>query len=264
MALTITRRTATAQRISRDLAIVAGTIAFGSSYTVGGEDVSAITRLFKVCLNIVCNPVAGYLFEFVAVTSRLRVRFTSGAPAVSAEAAHVHAVNLNAGVSGVGSPHTHTFAGATPTSALNLAAPAFSGSGLSAVGQVVTTGSLHTMALNECAGMWLVPATASLAAVLILSNTAVTSAAASLTVQGPAPTEAATAGTWRIVRIVTPAGTIAAEAVHTHGPGTLASIASGPGSSHAHLVTPEVAREIPATTNLVALTAVEFVAVGRI
>ncbi|MBT9168476.1 MAG: hypothetical protein DDT19_01821 [Syntrophomonadaceae bacterium] len=262
--LTITRQTAAAQRISRDLAIVTGIIAFGPSYPAGGEDVSAITRLFKDCYGIICNPVAGFLFEFDDRTSRLRVRHTSGTPAISAEAVHTHAIALNAGISGVGSPHTHAFTGAVPTGALNLAAPAFSGAGLSAVGQVVTAAGVHTMALNECAGMWLIPATGATPAVLILSNTAVTSAAASLTVQGAAPTEAATAGTWRIVRIVTPAGTIAAEAAHTHGPGTLGQPVSGMGSPHAHVVAATVAIEVPALTNLLALTAVEFVAVGRI
>ncbi|MBT9170380.1 MAG: hypothetical protein DDT18_00721 [Actinobacteria bacterium] len=262
--LTITRQTATAQRISRDLAIIAGTIAFGPSYPTGGEDVSVITRLFKDCYGIICNPVAGFLFEFDDINSRLRVRLTSGTPAISAEAAHAHAVALNAGISGAGAPHTHAFAGAVPAGVLELASPVFSGSGLSAVGQVVTTTSLHTMALNQCAGMWLIPATGATPAVVILSNTAVTNAAAALTVQGAAMTEPTTAGTWRIVRALTPAGTIAAEAAHTHGPGTLSQPVSGAGSPHTHVAAATVAAEVPALTSLLALTAVEFVAVGRI
>lgn len=108
------------------------------------------------------------------------------------------------------SAHTHVFTGTAPTSSLNMATPAFSGTGLTASGQVMTTTDNQTMTLNQCAGMWLVPATGSTAPMLILSNTAVTAAPAVLTVQGSAATDA---GAYKIVKNVAVAGTVAANTV---------------------------------------------------
>lgn len=106
------------------------------------------------------------------------------------------------------------FTGTSPLSALNLATPAFSGTGLTAAGQVMTTTSTHTMTLNECAGMWLIPATGATPPMLILSNTAVTGAAAVLTVQGAAATDA---GAYKIVKSLTPVGTINAPVITVTG-----------------------------------------------
>jgi len=83
-----------------------------------------------------------------------------------------------------------------PRGNLNLATPAFSGVGLTAAGQVMTTTDNQTMTLNQCAGMWLIPVTGATPPMLILSNTAVTGAPAVLTVQGAAGTNA---GTYKIV-----------------------------------------------------------------
>jgi hypothetical protein len=80
---------------------------------------------------------------------------------------------------------TGTFLG-TSAGSLNLATPAFSGTGLTAVGQVITTTDNQTMTLNQCAGMWLISATGATPPNLILSNTAVAGAPAALTVQGAA------------------------------------------------------------------------------
>lgn len=85
----------------------------------------------------------------------------------------------------------------TDKSPLNLATPAFSGTGLTAAGQVITTTDNQTMTLNQCAGMWLISATGATPPNLILSNTAVTGAPAVLTVQGSANTDA---GAYKIVQ----------------------------------------------------------------
>jgi len=85
----------------------------------------------------------------------------------------------------------------TGGSALNLAAPAFSGTGLTAAGQVITTTDNQTMTLNQAAGMWLISATGATPPNLIVSNTAVTAAPAVLTVAGAASTDA---GAYKIVR----------------------------------------------------------------
>ncbi len=68
-----------------------------------------------------------------------------------AEAAHTHAVALDGGASGAGASHNHAFTGTAPLTSLDLATPAFSGTGLTAAGQVMTTTNNQTMTLNQCA-----------------------------------------------------------------------------------------------------------------
>jgi hypothetical protein len=72
---------------------------------------------------------------------------------------------------------------------------AFTGTGQSSAGQVITTTDNQTMTLNQCAGMWFISATHG--PYYIVSNTAVTGAPAVLTVIGDAPTT--DAGAYRIV-----------------------------------------------------------------
>lgn len=101
---------------------------------------------------------------------------------------------------------TPTFTGTAPTAA---EAVAFSGTGFTTSGQVVTTSDNQTMTLNQCANMWLITATH--APCLIVSNTAVTGAPAVLTVFGAAP--ATTAEGYKILKAPTPAGSVSS---HTH------------------------------------------------
>jgi len=111
--------------------------------------------------------------------------------------------NGTSAVSGTG-----TFVG-TSAGALDLATPAFSGTGFSTAGQDVTTTDNQTMGLNECAGMWLIAdGLASTAPVLIVSNTAVALAPAVFTVIGTAP--ATDAGTYRVVKNIIPTGSVTA------------------------------------------------------
>lgn len=104
------------------------------------------------------------------------------------------------------------FTGTAPTSAVELAAPVFSGTGQTSAGQVITTTDNQTMTLNQCAGMWFV--SAEHGPYLIASNTAVTGAPAVLTIYGTAPTT--DAGTYKILRALTPAGSVASH-THTNG-----------------------------------------------
>jgi hypothetical protein len=128
------------------------------------------------------------------------------------------------GSSAAGSSHNHVFTGTAPTAA---EVAAFTGTGFATAGQVVTTTDNQTMTLNQCAGMWLLSATQP--PCWIVSNTAVAGAPAVLTVYGLAPTT--DAGTYKIVKAPTPAGTNAAESSHTHGAG---SYAASPASSAVH------------------------------
>lgn len=104
-------------------------------------------------------------------------------------------------------PGGGVFTGTTPIGDLNLATPAFSGTGLTAAGQVMTTTDNQTMTLNQCAGMWLMSATGATPPMLILSNTAVAAAPAVFTVKGAAATDA---GAYKVVANITPVGTLAA------------------------------------------------------
>ena len=63
MALTVAYDVPNAERISRNLAILTGTIAFDSSYPTGGEDISAIFKKFKSVKFISFSPTAGYVFD---------------------------------------------------------------------------------------------------------------------------------------------------------------------------------------------------------
>lgn len=117
------------------------------------------------------------------------------------------------GSSDAGSAHGHTFTGTAPTVAV---AEVVTGTGFATAGQVVTTTDSYTLGLNEWAGMWLQPATQP--PVYIASHPAVAAAPVALTVYGQAPTT--DAGTFKVLRAPTPAGTNATESSHTHGAGS--------------------------------------------
>ena len=104
----------------------------------------------------------------------------------------------------------------TVTGKLELAVPAFSGTGWTTAGQVVTTTDNQTMpAVDTAAGMWLVfDSSPASPPVLILSNTIVAGAPAVLTVQGvPAVTGA---GTYKIFTMGAATFTGSALGAHTH------------------------------------------------
>ncbi len=251
---------------------VQGTFAFSTSYNntsndaTTGETITAAALGLNRITRLKMQPEKGYDFEALGLgtgATSVRVKAFSGGAAAGntgAEAAHTHAVALDSGASGAGSSHGHAFTG-TSEGSLNLATPAFSGTGLTAAGQVMTTTDNQTMTLNQCAGMWLLPATAATPPMLIVSNTAVTGAPAVLTVIGAAATDA---GAYKIVKNIVPTGSNAAEATHTHGAGTLADAASGTGSSHLHAISASAGGEVANATNLYSagLTAVEFEAYG--
>lgn len=268
MALTITLDRKSPARINKGtrLSILTGTIAFDSSYPTGGEDFTGVSKYFRTLQSVILDNTSGYVFAYDETNKKVKVFLSSGTPAITVanESTHTHAITLDGGVTAGEAAHTHAAGAITVTGgALNLASPAFSGTGLTAAGQVMTTTDNQTMTLNECAGMWLLPATATTAPMLIVSNTAVTGAQAVLTVIGTAATDA---GAYKIVKILTSATGAAtgAGSSHTHGPGTLADAASAAGSAHNHTATAtgEAADEVANTTNLAALTSVSFVAIG--
>ena len=142
----------------------------------------------------------GYAFEFDKTNLKIKAYRSAGFTPAGTNA-------TTSGGTPAGTNAAPAFTGTAPTGDLNLVTAVFSGTGLTAAGQAVTTTDNQTMTLNECAGMYLVPNTGSSAAMLIMSNTAVTGAPAVFTVQGTAGTDA---GAYRVFRGVTPVGTVAA------------------------------------------------------
>lgn len=182
--------------------LVNATIAFDSSYPTAGETINASAFGLAAFTRVIVRPTgaaaggAGYTFN----------------PLVSSDGTtalievYVSAGFTPAGTNGTSSVTAETFTGTAPAGVMNLATPAFSGTGYATSGQVITTTDNQTMAATTtAAGMWFVPVSGSKPPVLILSNTIVSGAPAVLTVQGIAPTT--DAGTYTIVRGVTPAGT---------------------------------------------------------
>lgn len=218
------------------MTMIRGKLAW-TTYTTGGDSLTAAALgLFRI-KEMQPQQEAGYAIEPVygstdAPTSIL-LKVYSGASGTT-------------GATSGGTPAAQTFTGTLPTAAVDLATPRFSGTGTTAVGQVITTTDNQTMTLNQCAGMWLVQTgTATTVPVLILSNTAVTNAPAVLTVQGVAAT---VAGTYKIVASLAPVGTNSASAAL---------------STHTHTIGAAGGAEVSNGTDLsTALSAVEFVAYG--
>lgn len=247
--------------------------AFSNSYnntgveaTTGETFTAASVGLSQIIGIDMPSEDSGYAFDVLGLASgpatsvRIQVFQGPAAGTTGNENAHTHAVALDSGTSGAGSAHTHVFTG-TSTGSLDLATPAFSGTGLTAVGQVITTTDNQTMGLNECAGMWLISATQATPPNLILSNTAVVAAPAVFTVQGSANTDA---GAYKVVKNIVPTGTNANESAHTHGPGTLADASSGAGSAHNHTTGAGAGSEVPNGTNLsVVLASVRVTVYGK-
>ena len=216
---------------------IEGTFAFGDSYATGGETVSiskiGLSKINRLVMAPTEDSALGTVFfEYVNSTGKVKAYAGGGGG------------GGNTGATSGGTPAAQVFTGAS--SKLDLATPAFNGTGFATAGQVVTTTDNQTMTLNQAAGMWLIAdALTSTAPVLIASNTAVTGAPAVLTVIGTAP--ATDAGTYKIVATI-PVGTNGASAAladHTHAVGAGGAV-----------------DEVANATDLSGLTAVKFEAYG--
>lgn len=155
---------------------------------------------------------AGNTFPHTVASSATAARtFTLPDFDLTAAQGGVATASTTPAVTGTTAP---TFTGTAPLGAFNTTA-AFSGTGLSAVGQVLTSTDNQTMTLNQCAGMLLISATGNV--VVIVSNTAVTGAPAVFTVLGKATTDA---GVYSVLNGLAPVGSVATHthtsAAHTH------------------------------------------------
>ncbi len=223
---------------------VLGTLAFDSSYPTGGEAISAAAFGLARFTRIEILPTgataggAGYVYCPTIATDGL----TANILVFRTAAATPAGTNATSAVTGTG-----TFTGTSPVTQLDYSNPVFSGTGQSCSGQVITTTDNKTMTADQCTGMWFVSATHG--PYLIASNTAVTGAQAVLTIYGTAPTT--DAGTYKILKGLTPVGTVSALSGTAAGQVfTGTAIAQG------------VLAEVTAATSLAALTAVPGVFYG--
>ena len=203
-----------------------------STYTTGGETISAAILGLNVIEEVGVEDSAGYLLDAVIATggaSMLLKAYTGGSVTTGATSGGTPAGSVAV------TPHSDsagTPAGTNSASALNLATPAFSGTGFGTVGQVITTTDNQTMpATTTAAGMWFYcPTLAAVAPVLILSNTIVAGAPAVLTVQGIAP--ATNAGAYKIVQDT--AATFTGTVLNTHSHADTAAFTGSALATHTH------------------------------
>ena len=200
-------------------------------------------------------------FSGTGATISPTAAFTGSAATISPTAALSAAPTFTGSAMGT---HQHdAITAGTPagtiTGKLELATPAFSGTGWTTAGQVVTTTDNQTMpATTTAAGMWLVfDSSPASPPVLIMSNTIVAGAPAVLTVQGvPAVTGV---GTYKIFTMggATFVGT--AMATHQH-----AAISAGTpaGSNSAPAITVTGAAYTPAGS--VAVTGASYTPAGSV
>ncbi len=84
MALTVTKDQASVERISRNMGMLTGTIAFDSSYPTGGEALTGLSKYFKSLLRLSVQGEAGYVFEFDRPGNKLKVLYPQGGESTTA------------------------------------------------------------------------------------------------------------------------------------------------------------------------------------
>jgi hypothetical protein len=181
---------------------------FGESVSVKGTQTITGDKTFSGVVTMsggtVTSQATGDLIVAASATSLGRVAdVATGQVLKSGGVGAAPAYGAIGGTTGATAP---AFTGTPGARAETLA---FTGTGFTTSGQVVTTSDSQTMTLNQCANMWLITATH--APCLIISNTAVSGAPAVLTVFGAAPPT--TAEDYKILTSPAPAGTVAS---HTH------------------------------------------------
>jgi len=257
---------------------IIGTLALDSSYPTGGYAITPAAIGLDQITSFGIFPESGIVFQYTEGTGKIQAFQSAGfTPAGSISstsggtpAGTVAAPTWTSGAyTPAGTNSAPAFTGTAPTSDLNLATPAFSGTGTTAAAQVITTTDNQTMTLNQCAGMWLIQATQATPPNMVLSNTVVSGVPAVLTVQGSANTDA---GTYKIVKALTPVGSVAAptftgSAASLTGTNSAPTFTGSALATHTHTFTGTAVAagagtEVANATDLSAFTTVEFEAIG--
>ena len=222
--------------------MVTGKMDLSGTYATGGFSLSPSKFGLSVIQQVILQAEDGYSFFWDAANGKVMVfQGAAGTPSGT--------VGSTSAGTPAGTVAAPTFTGTASTTG---EVSAFTGTGQSSSGQVITTTDNQTMTLNEAAGMWFISATHG--PYFIVSNTAVSGAPAVLTVIGDAPTT--DAGAYRIVKSPTPVGTNSAPAftgsalaTHTH---TFTGDSGGGGA----------ATEVANSTSLASVDQVNFVVIG--
>lgn len=76
MSIAVTLDFPRAKKLGGGVRMISGSIAFDSSYPTGGElanGANGITRYFKSCKQVLCEQNSGYLFEYDATNTKIKV-----------------------------------------------------------------------------------------------------------------------------------------------------------------------------------------------
>lgn len=103
MSLTLTPDGPVVERVSRNLGMYTGRIAFDSNYPTGGELLTEVSQYFTSgnMFSVHFDPQDGYLFSYDKTNNKVIVYLASGTPAITVanEGAHTHGVALDSGAS---------------------------------------------------------------------------------------------------------------------------------------------------------------------
>ena len=237
MAATLTIKKVHTRRLTGQR-LVTGLIDFGDSYPTGGE---AISLPLSEVEGMTVETKYGYIFSYNRDTAKVlayhprasRVAHTHAVAldggVSGAEAAHTHAVALDTGASAAGSSHNHAFTGTDAglelitAEALTVAADAGTLANLPAA-----ILAIHGTVSAASTNFRVVAAARTLAT----GEVHVNYATGGITFYAADDPTAVTVD--YLKKAAVPTGSNAAEATHTHGPGSLADAASAAGSSHTH------------------------------
>lgn len=86
MSLTIVLDRPKAVKIGKGTRMLSGNIAFDSAYVTGGESANGITRYFKSCKEILCDPKSGYIFSYDYANAKIKAMVPVSVEAGSATA----------------------------------------------------------------------------------------------------------------------------------------------------------------------------------
>lgn len=126
MSIAVTLDFPRAKKVGHGVKMISGSIAFDSSYPTGGElanGANGITRHFKSCKQVLCEQNSGYMFQYDATNTKIKVLvpFATQANGGTAGANNTLVVaNSQTEIAGTGTPAQ--YAGTEVSNAANLVA----------------------------------------------------------------------------------------------------------------------------------------------
>lgn len=92
MSLAVTVTSQKSERMTRNMGVLAGKMAFNDTYTTGGFDAAGISKYFKSSrlFSVQCEQEAGYAFMYDDTNDKIKVYAVGALTGIAAEAAHTH------------------------------------------------------------------------------------------------------------------------------------------------------------------------------